>query len=296
MREWIMAYLVVSKKERLGGVLLAVLIASIWILPRLFQKEEPDPEILSLADSVIARQGSSKNLVLSVLQFKEFDPNTAGDETWINMGLSERNVQTIRRFQSKGGYFRVKEDLGKLYGVRPDLVAKMLPYVKIKQGIKSPQFRKATTFPRFETSRKLYEPYKRKTRSIIDLSTADSSTLESLPGIGPALSRRIIQFRNRCGGFYSLDQLAEVYGLQDSVYQVIRPMVLLSPVPVRKMPVNELSIDSLAVHPYISYSEARAIVKYRQQHGPFANESELLRVELLSETWLRKVGPYLQFN
>jgi DNA uptake protein ComE-like DNA-binding protein len=130
----------------------------------------------------------------------------------------------------------------------------------------------------------------------VDLSLADTTALIALPGIGPTLARRIIQFRDKCGGFYSPEQVAEVYGLQDSVFQLIKPYLTIAEPNPRKLTLNELGIDSLAAHPYITYSEARAIVKYREQHGPFRQEEELLKIALLTPEWLRKVGPYLQFN
>ncbi len=297
MKKWLLSYLVISKKERTGALLLAMLIASIWLLPKYFHREELDPEVIRLADEQLAHKPKKEEVVIHELKFVPFDPNTADDQTWLNMGVTERNVQTIRRFQSKGGQFRVKEDLQRIYGIRPDVISRIMPYARIvaKPG-SAGRLNNYRSYPK--SAQSLYEPrvFKKRNIDVVDLANADTTALIALPGIGPTLARRIIQFRDKCGGFYSPEQVAEVYGLRDSVFQLIKPYLTLAEPNPRKLTVNELGIDSLASHPYITYTEARAIVKYREQHGPFRQEEELLKIALLTPDWLRKVGPYLQFN
>jgi DNA uptake protein ComE-like DNA-binding protein len=297
MKKWLLSYLVISKKERTGALLLAMLIASIWLLPKYFHRQELDPEVIRLADHALASKPVKEEVVIHELKFVLFDPNTADDQTWLNMGITERNLQTIRRFQSKGGQFRVKEDLQKIYGIRRDVITRIMPYARIANlrgtTLRSNAYRQ---YPRSSPDEYKPRPFLKRTIDVVDLSLADTTALIALPGIGPTLARRIIQFRDKCGGFYSPEQVAEVYGLQDSVFQLIKPYLTIAEPNPRKLTLNELGIDSLAAHPYITYSEARAIVKDREQHGPFRQEEELLKIALLTPEWLRKVGPYLQFN
>ncbi|TAH02671.1 MAG: hypothetical protein EAZ17_03350 [Sphingobacteriales bacterium] len=297
MKKWLLSYLVISKKERTGAILLAMLIASIWLLPKYFHREELDPEVIRLADHTLASKPMKEEVVIHELKFVLFDPNTADDQTWLNMGITERNLQTIRRFQSKGGQFRVKEDLQKIYGIRPDVITRIMPYARIvaKPGSTKRVFT-YQSYPKSAQSFHELRVFKKRSINVVDLEKADTTALIALPGIGPTLARRIIQFRDKCGGFYSPEQVAEVYGLRDSVFQQIKPYLTIAEPNPRKLTINVLTIDSLAVHPYITYSEARAIVKYREQHGPFRQEEELLKIALLTPEWLRKVGPYLQFN
>lgn len=297
MRKWLLSYLLISKKERTGALLLAILISSTWLLPKFFHQEKLDPELTKLADQELALKPIKEEIVIRERRFVPFDPNTADDQTWLNMGITTRNLQTIRRFQSKGGQFRVKEDLQKIYGIRPDVILRMMPYARIAAKPAAPARNSLyQSYPK--SAENFHEPrvFKKRSIDVVDLAIADTTALIALPGIGPTLARRIIQFRDKCGGFYSPEQVAEVYGLKDSVFQLIRPyLIITNPIP-RKLTINALGIDSLAAHPYITYSEARAIVKYREQHGPFRQEEEMLRIALLTPDWLRKVGPYLQFN
>lgn len=297
MRKWLSSYLVISKKERTGALLLALLISCIWILPKIFHQEEHDPEVIRLAEQALAQKPIQEEVMIHELQFRPFDPNTADDKTWLDMGITPRNLQTIRRFQSKGGQFRVKEDLQKIYGIRPDVISRIIPYARIST---KPAWRgRAHPKPSSgDPDQQHFEQrvFRKRIIDEVDLSNADTSALIALPGIGPTLARRIIQFRDKCGGFYSTAQVAEVYGLKDSVFQQIKPYLLLVEPSLKKLSINDITVDSLAAHPYITYSEARAIVQFRNQHGPFRHEEELLKIALLTTDWLRKVGPYLQFN
>jgi competence protein ComEA len=59
----------------------------------------------------------------------------------------------------------------------------------------------------------------------INLNQAGSELLQQLPGIGPALAGRIIEYRNQVGGFGSVDQLQEVSGIGPSVMNNVRDKV-----------------------------------------------------------------------
>ena len=120
--------------------------------------------------------------------------------------------------------------------------------------------------------------------------------LVELPGIGSRLAARIVQFREKLGGFYKIEQVAEIYGLQDSVYLLIRPFLLLDEAMLRKIPVNSAGFDTLNAHPYIQFAEARAIVQFRKQHGPFEKMEDLLKISILNKEWLEKVSPYLEID
>jgi competence protein ComEA len=129
-----------------------------------------------------------------------------------------------------------------------------------------------------------------------DINMADTGMLVALPGIGSRLAGRIVQFREKLGGFYKIEQVAEIYGLQDSVYLLIRPFLLLNETVLRKIPVNSAGFDTLNAHPYIQFAEARAIVQFRKQHGPFEKMEDLLKISILNKEWLEKVSPYLEID
>lgn len=59
----------------------------------------------------------------------------------------------------------------------------------------------------------------------VDLNTADAATLDTLPGIGPALSARILEHRAAIGGFTSVEELDDVSGIGPVVMERLRPLV-----------------------------------------------------------------------
>jgi DNA uptake protein ComE-like DNA-binding protein len=131
-------------------------------------------------------------------------------------------------------------------------------------------------------------------RLIISINSADSSNWTSLPGIGPALASRIIRFRNKLGGFYSISQIRETYGLPDSTFVKIQPYLQLDTVSLKNLDINELDEKSLAQHPYIHYKMARLIVLYRNNNGPFRHASALLEIPLVDDSIYRKLEPYIK--
>jgi len=130
----------------------------------------------------------------------------------------------------------------------------------------------------------------------IDINSADTLLWEQLPGIGPVLARRIVYFRERLGGFHSIAQVGETYGLADSVFNKIQPLLRLGDVSLRKIDLNETDEKSLADHPYINTKLARVIIRYRNSHGPFSQVEGLKGIALVDDSIYRKLEKYLVVN
>ena len=131
----------------------------------------------------------------------------------------------------------------------------------------------------------------------MDLNQVDSTWLMKIYGIGPVLSKRIIKYRNLLGGFYSLDQLQEVYHLPEEVIETLKSHVFidLRNMPVEKIGLNTMEFMQIASHPYISFNLARAIVSYRKQHGPFTTPEDLKKIHLMDDSTYLRVLPYIDF-
>ena len=327
MISWLKDYFTVSKKERTGMLFLIFLIVMIWLLPKYFGRSDAKTLNVS-AGNLSANRGKHRRAdsvgVRRSFRLFQFDPNNTTDEQWLTLGLSEKNLRTVRNYLNKGGRFRHAEDIMKIYGLREDLKERLVPFVNIKTDVLQANRRKRTSpslhsrNPWGANATDLRDRWGTVTvkgnsyvtakagdrrqsithRAVImlELNSADTAGLIDLPGIGPTLAKRIIVFREKCGGFYSLQQLAEVYGLKDSVFQRLRPRLNVDPKLVRMLQINRLGQDSLQLHPYISYSEAKAIVKYRSQHGPFRSSSDLLKVALITDEWVSRIAPYLDYS
>lgn len=125
-----------------------------------------------------------------------------------------------------------------------------------------------------------------------DLNTIDSSALTSIPGIGPALSSRIIKYRKKLGGFYDAGQLYEVWGLDSSLVKLLIPHCVTGG--NTKMDLNKVSFDELKQHPYISFNIARLIVNYRKSHGLYKSVGDLQKLDLVDADLYAKLAPYFK--
>lgn len=152
--------------------------------------------------------------------------------------------------------------------------------------------------PSFNPSDTLSAPRKRNVPSgiqKISFSEADSVTLQIVPGIGPALARRIIKYREAMGGFHQKSQLEEIFGLKAETIEGIWEYFDFAPQITRKISINTCSLEELAKHPYITFQEAKVLIAYRNQHGPYTNSSDLLKIKIFRKEWIDQISPYFDF-
>lgn len=216
-----------------------------------------------------------------------FDPNTATANQWDKLGLSPKQIQVILNYRSKGGKFYKKEDLRKIYSISEKDYNRLESYITISTADDKPK-------KSFETS--AYE--KREVKSIarpISINTADTSELKQLKGIGSVLAARIVKFRDALGGFHSVNQIQEVYGISEETFLNIKDKLIVSSAGISKLKVNDAQVDQLSKRPYISKKQGQAIINYRQQHGAYANFEALTQNKALDQEFLRKIEPYLEF-
>lgn len=133
-------------------------------------------------------------------------------------------------------------------------------------------------------------------RRLLDLNDCDSASLEALPGIGPVLSVRILKYRNLLGGFASIYQLKEVYGLTEETFDMISPRIFADSLAVSKIRINEADFKLLIRHPYFQRSEVSAILKYRELEGRITGIGVMVGNNLISQETAVKIGVYLDFG
>ena len=218
-----------------------------------------------------------------------FDPNTLNVDGWKKLGLREKTVQTIQNYLSKGGKFKKPEDLQRVYGLRENEYQRLEPYIKIEGALETKKyepFTQANTEP--QSPKSFTARY-----SVIDVNIADTTGFISLPGIGNKLASRIVNFRDKLGGFYSVEQVKETFGLPDSTYQKIKQYLKLDNSSVKKININTATVDELKAHPYIKYGLANPIVAYRNEHGLFSKVEDVKKVMAVTEDIYKKIEAYL---
>jgi competence protein ComEA len=297
-----------SRKERQGILVLLLLTGICVATPVLWERYFPPVMDVYTSDSallaevaefrkalmphgkVFQRDDSSGGLHMRRFSF---DPNTISAMEWMALGLDKRVIGHIQRYLEKGGRFRRKEDLQKIYGLSSRLFNELQPFIQISaQPHARDTFRRNAPYKTYG-QRKEQLQYGWKVREV-DVNRADSAQWESLPGVGPVLAARIVKFRERLGGFYSIRQIGETYGLADSTFNKIQPYLRLHTVSLKKLDLNLTDEKSLAQHPYIRYKLARLIVLYRSNHGPFDRPEGLLGIPLVDDSIYRKIEHYIK--
>lgn len=216
-----------------------------------------------------------------------FDPNTISAADWQRLGIREKTANTIRNYISKGGHFYKPEDISKIWGMHADEVKRLLPYVKIVPNENSPAYKLA------EQNKNSSYGNLKYTSAPVDVNSSDTAAFIALPGIGSKLAARIIAFREKLGGFYTIAQIAETYGLPDSVFQKIKSRLVLGNSQVKKLDINSATLEELKAHPYLRYALANAIVQYRLMHGHYNAVSDLKKITVLNDETYEKAAPYL---
>ncbi len=214
-----------------------------------------------------------------------FDPNTLDAVGWQKLGIKDKTIASMQKYISKGGRFKEPDDLRKVWGLREDEKERLIPYVRIAAVAQTTYTNNYTPYEK--------KPYEKKIIAAVDINAGDSSAFDALPGIGGGFSRRIINFRNRLGGFYKVEQIAETFGLPDSVFQKIKPLLKISESYVKKLNLNTAKEEELKAHPYIRWQLAKIITEYKKQHGDFKSVQDLKKIMTIDEEMYNKISPYL---
>lgn len=211
-----------------------------------------------------------------------FNPNGLSTDDWVRLGLSAAQARSVKNFEAKGGKFETKEDVKKLFVISAERYAELEPFIvlpeKSAKSIKdqSPISNHQSPLP-----------------SVVELNTADSSLLVSVNGIGPAFAKRILEYRERLGGFHSINQLTEIYGIDTEKFAAIKNSVKADSSYIHKINLNTAVVSEFKRLPYISPNVANALVNYRKAHGSFKNVADIKGCALINEELYRKIVPYL---
>lgn len=216
-----------------------------------------------------------------------FDPNTADEKTLLQNGIPQHVASTIIKYRSSGAIFQVKEDLKKIYTLKEDIYKKIEPFIDI-----APQEEIATAKV-FESKNNFPKEENKSVNVTIDINNSSAEDWQKLQGIGPSFSKRIIKFRDQLGGFHTIEQVRETYGLPDSTFQKIKNQLQPSDI-LARINLNQATEGELKSHPYISWNQAKLIISYRKMHGDYKNVNKLLQIGALEKEWLEKLKCYLE--
>ena len=284
---------VISKRSKRG--LLVLILASLGLIffPRVymfFQKEEA----LVINSEKIAeferthkkfKKRNYSNYYSKKKKYKapvsKFNPNNYSLSDWMNLGLSEKQSMVVLKFSSRGIYS--EQDLKRIF-VIPDVLFEL-----IRDSVVYPE--------RFQNSPN-QESFKKQAKQItsINLNTADTTEFMKIYGVGAFYAKQIIRYREKIGGYFTKEQLFEVWKMTPEAYDKIKDHVFISEKDVKRININSVTIEELKVHPYLKWNQANSIVKMRIQRNGFKNIEEIKESVLIDSETYEKLFPYLSLH
>lgn len=244
-----------------------------------------------------------------------FDPNTADSTQLLRLGLQAWQVRSIYRYRAKGGIFREPSDFARLYGLTKKQYEVLAPYIIIGEdyrpaadyyGKDGRNYGRAngrsnssqssdngnTTRIHQQNGEKVYSyPQKLKPGQKISINHADTTELMKIPGIGSYYAKSIVRYREQLGGFASSSQLLEIEGFPESALAYSQ----INPTEIKKLNINNLTLNQLRKHPYINFYQAKEICDYRRIRGPIKNLQELKLLKDFPPAEIERLAPYISF-
>ena len=319
MKQFVRDYLTFNKRERNGLFVLLTIITSLivylnvsdnFLTPKIVDFAKFENEIKTFNASITKVNDSLKqeksisftkvsSLDNSIKKQSErfyFDPNNLPEKDWLRLGLSDKQIHTIKNYESKGGAFRKKEDVKKMYCIKSDLFSSLEPYIRIgstEQGVIKNESRVTAIFKngKVETTSNSKSP-KSESPKTIEINTADSAMLTTIKGIGPFYAKNIIKYRNLIGGFVAKEQLLEIWKFDQEKLNSIEKYIDIDLSKIKKVNINTCEASDLK-SAYIKWNVANAIVNYRKNHGKFKTVDDIKKTDLVDDETYRKIAPYL---
>jgi DNA uptake protein ComE-like DNA-binding protein len=309
MKKFIEDYFTFTKKERIAAMIVVIIIVIFLMLPYIFtgkqqkklldadtnQKINQFRQAIDSAEKYRPKKfventnnqfKNEENAVTTSASLFYFDPNTIDISGWMRLGISEKTATTILKYVSKGGKFRNPDDIRKIWSLRKNDADRIIPFVRIENNYTAAKFNGSNA----------YKAPTEKTVGLLNANTASSYDLKKLPGIGNSLPYKIVNFREKLGGFLNMQQVKETYGMTDSIFQSILPLVHVLPITIKKLNINSASDFELNAHPYIDKRLSKAITIYRSQHGNYKSVNELKNIVFITDEVLQKITPYLTID
>ena len=297
MKKLVREYFLLSRKERNGLMVLVAILLLIVIVPEVFIRfSRAETSLYDTHWSHIKKgqhDGAAHNSEDAENLF-EFDPNSATEADLADLGLSDRCINHIANYRNKGGIFYSRDDLLKINDFSKEDYLRLRKYIRINN-----------------LSYKKYPAGNVNSNLRIDINKADSASLTKLKGIGPVFAARIIKYRNSINGFNNLDQLKEVYGLNEELVEQLRPFLILTPkeekagvilaaniVLKEKVLIDLNKADTLELIKLkgIGPAYSRRIFKYRNLLGGFATVDQLKEVYGLQEETIESIKQEIFLN
>lgn len=282
-----------SKRERWGSLLVLLIIATGIVLPRIIEGTRPPvkEEILKAtafsasSDPFVAENDSGGFENFAGTRQRKLHLRYAAVEELMKLGMSQSVATLLKQQYEKGKRLENIEELAKISGLDPE-------FLKLRISAKSFKNYYLSNRAKLPEEGEEEEPVAKPALTIVRVNHCDTADLMALPGIGAKTARRIVNYRNKLGGFLNFNQLKETFGVDTNTLNELSPYLTIDPAEVKKININTATITQLTAHPYCKNYQAKALVNYRLAHGHLQLK-DLPQLKVITSVELQKLLPYL---
>ena len=214
---------------------------------------------------------------------EKFAIDTASAEYLARWGLSQKQAEVLVRYRDASGGIFSEEHLRRCYVVDGEVADSMAKYV-VYSVKKSDEVESVAV------------SHNREEQTLVEINSADSATLVAIDGIGPMSAAEIVKYRKYLGGYYSVEQIAELKCIREQNFVKFLPKISCDSCKISKIDINFAGPKELERHPYVSAQALRRIVKQRQLKGGWTRIEEMIEQNILSEKEAKRLAPYLRFG
>jgi DNA uptake protein ComE-like DNA-binding protein len=290
--EKIKSHFVFNRSQR-NGILLLFFFTSGYLVLNYYVDFSKESLLDINSKEVIAIQKELDSLRTIEIESKKpkvspFNPNFLSDFKGYVLGMSTEEIDRLLAFRKENKWINSVKDFKKVTKVSDSLLNKISPYFKFPDWISNSKPKKNY----------LKKGFKEKTfRQKVDLNITTQEQLEKVNGIGKVNSKKIIDYRNKLGGFSDDIQIYQLYGLDHQVInKVLDEFTVKTPKEIVKMNFNSISASDIATIPGISFDLAKRIWEYRILNEQIESFSQLQNIEGLTKRKLQGIQLYLKIE
>ena len=276
-----------SKAEKVGVAVLSLIIVILLVVintpkhtlvPDVFIVDSSVVKYIDVSENKPFKTKEKKRSKTQSFNYSNFDPNEYTESDWQSIGFTDKQSRVIVKYKNQINGFKKDTDLAECFVISEKKFKDIKPYLRIKK-------------------QEVYHDEKNDIATkfdIVELNTTDQTLLETVKGIGPYFGMKIIEYRQKLGGYYQVEQLLEIYGMTQENYDQILNQVKLDTSKIKQIHIATVKFDELKRHPYVNWKQSQVIMSLSNKTVTSEFWKTLKSSEAFSKKDIKRLKPYFK--